>query len=285
MSKVERLSDLLRARTQAEASFEVVAQAQYFPGFVRIYKPNMPIKKLSSGFELTHKLKRSSNSGEVDKTESLAKSLQRSKSRVIAYALCNSYELFATFTFASERQNVDRCKDRMNNWLKNQKKRTSSDLRYLIVPEYHKDGVSLHFHALIHGYNGKLTKAINPETGNQRRRGGKPLYNILSFTSGFTDAVKIGQTFEDQQKTGRYIAKYITKDMPRFKHKNRFWASHGHRLPIAEDNPPLELLTEPPVWQKTTQYGTTSIFPYTEELTGYLNSRGYKVFAGSEPKC
>lgn len=283
MNKAERLSDLIKARTQTEASVEVYAKAEYFPGFVRVYQPHLPIKKLAAGFEAIGKTKRAGiQSISVESNE--GRSLRRTKATVLAYALCNSYELFATFTFANERQNIDRCKDRMNNWLKNQKKRTSPNLKYLIVPEFHKDGKSLHFHALLAGYNGKLAKAINPEINKPRKRNGKIRYNITSYTSGFTDAVKIGETFEDQQKLGYYVSKYITKDMPRFKNKNRYWASHGHRLPIAEDNPPLELLTEPPVWQKATEYGTTSIFPYTEELTDYLNKKGYQVFAGSVAK-
>lgn len=286
MARLERLSDLLQARSQAEASIAVTAKASYFPGFVRIYQPHKPIRKISTKFSpMPYKQKRASSFATEPAEDNIQRSLRRTKATVLAYALCNTYELFATFTFASERQDIGRCEERMNNWLKNQKKRTSPNLKYLIVAELHKDNQSLHFHALLAGFNGTLRKAINPETGKQRRRGGRPRYNIPSFRSGFTDAVKIGQTFEDQQKTGRYIAKYLTKDMPRFKNRHRYWASYGHRRPLEQDNPPLELLTEPPVWQKTNEYGTVSIFPYTEELTDYLNSRGFTVSVGSKPKC
>ena len=282
MSRAERLSDLIKARSQAEASIKVFAQATYFPGFVRLYQPHKPTDKLIPGFESEPLKKRSSQLIQVsdNSEDNLQRSLRTTKASVIAYALCNPYDLFATFTFSDDRQNVDRSKQKMNDWLKNQKKRTSPNLKYLIVSEFHHDGVSLHFHALLSGYLGGLKVAINPETGKPRKRGGRIRYNITSFQSGYTDAVKLGQTFEDQQKVGRYISKYITKDMPRFKNKNRYWASSGLARPLKEYNPPVELLTQPPIWQKTNEYGTVSIFPYTGELTEYLDSKGYHFSSG-----
>ncbi len=286
MSKVERLSDLLRARSLAEASHEVHAVAHYYPGFVKLFQYHKPKKKLMTGFVARGRVQRSGGfpSPRSVSEDSRARSLRRTKAKVVAYALCNEHQIFATFTFAKARQDVDLCKERMNNWLKNQKKRTSPNLKYLVVPEFHKDGVSLHFHALLANYEGKLTKAIDPKTDKRRRRGNKGLYNIPSYTSGFTDAVKIGDTSKDQQKVGHYISKYVTKDMPRFKNKNRYWVSHGHRLPLTEDNPPLELFAEVAEWQKTNEFGTTSILPYTGKLTDYLSERGYKSFARSNEK-
>ncbi len=286
MSRVERLSDLVKARPQAEASIKVFAQATYFPGFIKLYQPHKPIDKLIAGFETDSKKKLTSRliQASDNSADNLQRSLRTSKASVLAYALCNSFDLFTTFTFSNDRQNADRCKQKMNDWLKNQKKRTSPNLKYLIVPEFHHDGVSLHFHALLSSYLGKIKVAINPTTGKPRKRGRKVRYNITSFQSGYTDAVKLGQTFEDQQKVARYISKYITKDMPRFKNKNRYWASSGLARPLKEDNPPLELLTEPPIWQKTNDYGTVSIFPYTGELTEYLNSKGFRVFSGDKLK-
>jgi hypothetical protein len=284
MNRVQRLSELIKARSQTQASVEVFAQATYYPEFVKVYQPNKPMRKLRAGFEPTKKLVQSSATTTSDPKFNLERSIRRTKAKVVAYALCNTYELFATFTFASERQNIDRCKDRLNNWLKNQKKRTSPDLKYLVVPEFHKDGISLHFHALLHGYKGTLQKALDPETGKPRKRNGKIRYNITSYKSGYTDAVKIGSTIEDRQKVGRYISKYIIKEMPIFKNKNRYWVSLGHRLPIIEDNPPLNLLTEPPVWQTSNEYGTISIYAYTEELTEYLNKTRYQSFSGDNLK-
>ena len=286
MSRVERLSDLIQARSHTEASFKVFAQATYFPGFIRLYQPHKPTDKLIAGFETASKKKHSPRLIQVsdNSEDNLQRSLRTSKASVLAYALCNSFDIFATFTFSDDRQNIDRSKQKMNDWLKNQKKRTSPNLKYLIVSEFHHDGVSLHFHALLSGYLGRLKVAINPETGRPRKRRGKVRYNITSFQSGYTDAVKLGQTFKDQQMIGRYISKYITKEMPRFKNKNRYWASSGLARPLKQDNPPLELLTKPPVWQITNEFGTISIFPYTEELTDYLNEQGHQVFPQSKVK-
>lgn len=218
--------------TKTEASYQVNAVATYYPDFTKVYVPNTPYHKLRPGLEAVNK--KESSSGMP--TDDSKRSLRRTKKTVRDYVLSNRFELFATFTFKDNRQDPDGCKMRMQNWLKNQNKRKGK-FNYLIVPEFHKDKVSLHFHSLISGYNGKIEPAINPMTNKPIKQHGDQIYVFPSYTLGFNNVKVIEYSSDSQLKLARYISKYITKDMPLFANKNRYWTSHGLKLPRTEDNP------------------------------------------------
>lgn len=153
--------------------------------------------------------------------DSLERSLRRSKQLITDVVLCNDFDIFATFTFKKERQNIELCKSKMSNWLHSQQK-THGRFKYLIVPEFHKDKKSIHFHALMKDYKGNITasgKFIN----------GRESYNLLSYRSGFTTAVYI----DDPEAVSLYVRKYITKDMPMLPGKKRFWLSTGLERPVS----------------------------------------------------
>lgn len=230
------LSSLLKHQTRPEASIEVSSIASYYPTFISVYQPKVPQSKLKAGFELTDEYERPSG-GSLFPEEDFERSLRRTKKSVRDYAICNPFNVFATFTMRSERTDVDKSKQRMSDWFHNQRNRKGK-FGYLVVPEFHKDGKALHFHCLLMNYAGELTPAINANTGQPVIKRGRPRYNIPSYTLGFSDAAIIGNTPEDNQKLGHYISKYITKDMPRFFNKNRFWCSHGLDKPVIEYNPP-----------------------------------------------
>ena len=243
----ERFTALLGPKTAQQASFKVYARATYYPHFTRVYIPNNPYNKLQPGMEakaLHKKLTRVRPENESVE-EDTERSLRRTKKTITDYILCNEFDLFATFTFKSKRQDIDGCKAKMSNWLKNQRKRKGK-FKYLIVPEFHKDGSSLHFHALMKNYAGVVKEAINPKTGEKILDGGLQVYSIPSYRSGFTSVKKIGDSTGDHARVGGYIRKYITKGMPLFFGKNRYWASSGLRLPLTEDNPPKWYLERSP---------------------------------------
>jgi hypothetical protein len=157
-------------------------------------------------------------------------SLRRTKTRLRDLVVSNGFDLFCTFTFAHDRQNVDHLKKQMQFWLANQQSRTGK-FDYLIVPEFHKDGKSIHFHALFKNYQGII------QPSGHRTKGGRPTYNFKSYRLGFNTAVKIGTEPEDIQKVGHYVGKYITKDMPQFNGKKRYWCSQGLIRPVKVTNP------------------------------------------------
>jgi hypothetical protein len=153
------------------------------------------------------------------------KSLTRAKTKLTDLILCNEFDLFCTFTFNSNRQDINTCKKTMSKWLNNQQTQYGN-FNYLIVPEYHHDNISIHFHALFGGYKGQLIKSSSKHKN-------KNIYNIKSYKKGFTTAEKINSL----EKTAHYVAKYITKEMPQFNAKKRYWHSNNLKKPVVAINP------------------------------------------------
>jgi len=151
--------------------------------------------------------------------KSLQRSLQRTKTLVSDLVLCNEFELFTTFTIAHDRYEIDHSKQKMMDWLKNYKKHDK--LSYLLVPEFHKDKQAIHFHALVNGIKNHSLK----DSGKMIN--GRKAWNINSYRSGFSTAVRI----DNHDLVSSYIKKYITKDMPKFKGKKRYWCSEGLTRP------------------------------------------------------
>lgn len=190
----------------------------------------------------------------------LEDSLRRSKTTISDLVLSNKFDMFATFTFncnncphpcpqkscdithphtkddcntisctcppqLCDRLNPEICKRRMSVWLANQQKKYGQ-FKYIIVPEWHERG-GLHFHAMIKGFKGKLKQAENHRTKKKQFHRGHPIYNITSYRNGYTTMKVIGNSDEDIAKVSNYIRKYITKDMPQFKGRKRYWTSQN----------------------------------------------------------
>lgn len=223
----------------ADDAYDLIhATASHYPTFVRLYQPKAPYEKLKPFLELNNPAKKTSSvSSQFTEETDLERSLRRTRKTIKDYVFCNQFELFATFTFKDDRQNIDRCKTKMNNWLKNQQKRIGK-FEYIIVPEFHKDQQSIHFHALIMGYQGRVMQSVNPKTNMPIKQGTRYVYELPSYTLGFTNVKIIDDKQDSLTKVGFYIQKYITKDMPVFANKNRYWASRGLLKPYVEDNPP-----------------------------------------------
>lgn len=170
------------------------------------------------------------NTKNINKETDQDRSIRRTKRSIEDIILSNNFDLWCTFTFNPkkiDRQNHIKCKLAMRTWLLNQRKRNSPDLKYLVVPELHKDG-AIHFHALLKNYNGKLK-----DTGITTKTG-QSIYNANTFTLGFTEFVKIDS---NKDALAKYITKqYITKDMPLFLGKQRYYASQNLERPTSHVN-------------------------------------------------
>lgn len=202
----------------------VHSYAKIYPHMTKLFVYNHPSKVRLPGFE-PRKREAKTTKPSSDPV-ALIDSLRRTKTRLSDIVVSNNFDLFCTFTFAKDRQNVDRLKKQMSKWLNNQQSRTGK-FSYLIVPEFHKDGQSIHFHALFRGYKGELV-----DTGHKTKRGQTSLV-VKSYTLGYSTAVRI----DDIEKVGAYVKKYITKDMPQFNGKKRYWCSHGLIRPEKVINP------------------------------------------------
>lgn len=92
----------------------------------------------------------------------------------------------------------------LSRWLDNRVRRDG--LAYILVPEYHKDGKSIHFHGLMND-NG-----LHLENSHHKDHG-KTIYNITDYPYGYTTAKRVtnpkGGNYSDA--ISKYVHKYMTK--------------------------------------------------------------------------
>lgn len=179
--------------------------------------------------EPENRIKRNKNVVNEDYTPEIS-SLSRTKTLVRDIVLCNDFDLFATFTFDPDKVNrysYSECWGKFQRWIHHQKER-SPELKYLLVPEQHKDG-AWHFHALISHFKGSLRDSKH-KTGT-----GRNIFNITSYRSGFSTAVYI----DNKEAVSHYVTKYITKDFIKKFNQRRFTCSRNLIRPVKTINSPV----------------------------------------------
>ena len=207
---------------------------KYYPKKTVLITYDTPRPVRIAGYETNIKISTSRGSD----LSNLEDSVRRTKMTISDIIICNEFDLFCTFTFdpkkCIDRNNPIELKNKMSKWLKNQRD-LHGHFDYLIVPEFHKDGKAIHFHALFKNYRGTLKEASTKNKNYKRRT-----YNIKSYRLGYSTAVQIDNNIE---KVGSYVKKYITKDMPKFPGKKRYWCSTGLIRPITDVNPTIDPFT------------------------------------------
>lgn len=252
--------------------------AKIYPQFTRIYEYKIQVEDLywfapenrSKRLKMANKIKYNDTDSELD-------SIRRTKTLISDLMICNEFDMFATFTFngskkyarqygyaITDRTDIDLLKTKMQKWLKNQRD-IHGKFQYLIVPEYHKDGKALHFHALLKGYKGTLF-----DTG--KTKGARPIYNISSYKLGHSTVIPIDDNKVSYRKVSSYIKKYITKDMPQFRNKKRYWSSQGLNKPLKVPNPNIENTHD---FKKTYSFRSMSLFVSEKRIDfkEYLNTQ------------
>lgn len=149
----------------------------------------------------------------------------RAKNKVYDLVQSNEWEWFVTLTFNPEkidRTNYDECSKAVKYFLDQTRRvANNNEFKYVGLPEYHADGVSFHFHFLMSGIDS--SNFIKADV-----YGPDEIYNIDSYTFGFSTATKV----RDTRKASGYIVKYITKTITdNLKGKKRYWASRNLKTP------------------------------------------------------
>ena len=133
--------------------------------------------------------------------EDLARSMRRARANVRRLALANDFRWFVTLTLDPakiDRYDPSTVVRKVNQWCSNQVKRR--DLRYILVPERHKDG-ALHFHGF---FNDALEAVASGHTDKK----GNMIYNLPGWALGFTAAIEV---YGDYPAAVAYVCKYIGK--------------------------------------------------------------------------
>lgn len=149
--------------------------------------------------------------------ENLKRASRRARIRAMDFILCNpDLDTFGSLTFDPDqvqRDSWETTYGAARTWLSNRVQR--NDLKYVMVPEYHKDGKSIHFHAVMNSAALDLIEARYPKSGRlmKKRRPGelKQLYNLTDW-KGFSSLEQItGDGSRD--KVAKYIFKYMGKQL------------------------------------------------------------------------
>ncbi len=186
------------------------------------------IKKLGPNYRLTHlgsvlisgleergpKPARYRSSGH--ERGKLENSISRTKNRIYELAICNPWEFFVTFTLDEkkhDRFDLPTVYSRISKFFNNYNSRYGGDVKYLIVPEPHKNG-AWHFHGFVSGLPMSHLKEFSssdhlPYKMLEYMAQGHKLYNWPAYAErfGFIYLEKI----RNHEHCSGYISKYIGK--------------------------------------------------------------------------
>ena len=255
---------------------EIYSYAKVYPDFVKIIKYKRSIIVDNFGTS-SNGLANEENSEERDYLE---KSINRTKTKISDYVLCNNFSHFATFTFSPEkvkdRHDFVEMSSLLKNWLKteqqNHERNHGFKFKYLIVPERHKDG-AWHFHALLENYQNACAdfySSKNPFiTVNEIKTAKRFAYRkyIVRYTLGRSEIAPI----RDKTKMANYIKKYITKSLMIEPNVKRFWSSRNLEKPELVENIVSSFMHVPEQY-KTANYDYHEIFeiPVDSHYFGFL---------------
>ena len=151
--------------------------------------------------------------------EKLDYNLSRAKNTVFELAICNPWRLFGTFTIDADLHPRDDLKGyykKFSQWIRNYNKKYNINIKYLFVPERHKDG-SWHMHGFIYGLP---ESHLVPFKKGDKSKNGKPIKSDL-WRNGYYNwsayAKKFGfnsfDFIKNHEAVSKYATKYLTKDV------------------------------------------------------------------------
>ena len=229
---------------------EISSYAKIYPDFVKIVKYNRPIV-------FTNFLDRGSsafltNEENDEENDYLQKSINRTKTKISDYILCNNFTHFITFTFDPKNSKVKTEENRhdllkmsklLMTWINSEQinhfRRHGQRFKYLIVPERHKNN-AWHFHAVFEDYKNEIEDFYSSKnkylTVDEIRSKNKKPKNQRGFLPRYTLGRSEIAPIKDKTKMSNYIKKYITKELINEKYKKRYWASRNLKTPEIIEN-------------------------------------------------
>ena len=169
---------------------------------------------------------------------SIESSVNRTINQIYMLSRANRWDYFITLTIDLQKldsTDFNLISQKLNIWTNNLKKRYAPDLKYIIVPELHKDKRKWHFHGLFANigkmsldFSGKVCIGKYIYDYVQKPFATK-IYNIPLWKYGFSTATVI----RDPSRASSYITKYVTKDLCRvLPNQHRYLASQNIDKPI-----------------------------------------------------
>lgn len=175
---------------------------------------NLTVQKFGEVYKILYRkglIKNDKNKGDEEHCSSstddsgadkrrLDNNIARAKSRIREYALCNDWDYFVTLTLDAEK--IDRYTlrpyiKRLGEFIGNYNRLRNTRVRYILIPEQHKDG-AWHLHGLL---NGVASESI------QKNEHGYIEWVDYRRRFGFICLSRI----RSKKRIAAYITKYVTK--------------------------------------------------------------------------
>ena len=146
-------------------------------------------------------------------------SILRSKSKIFELAFCNPWDWFFTGTInpnKQDRTDLELFHKQLTQWLRDYNKKFKLNIKFLFVPEKHKDGKSWHIHGFIYGL--PVEHLVQFQVGDKMGKGladkvmqGDIVYNWQAYFNrfGFCDLEPI----KNHEAVSKYVTKYINKEL------------------------------------------------------------------------
>lgn len=150
--------------------------------------------------------------------EKLENNIIRARSKIFEYAICNPWEWFCTFTIDKTKYNrydLENYHKNLAQFIRDYNKKFGLSIKYLFIPETHKDG-AWHEHGFLLGLPVEHLQAFTlemklPTYIRDKLKEGQEVFNWCGYSEkfGFCDLEPI----RNLEACSNYVRKYISKNL------------------------------------------------------------------------
>lgn len=149
--------------------------------------------------------------------EKLQRNRARARNTIYELALCNPWELFVTFTLDQkkyDRKDLPKFQKNLSQFFRDYRKKYGVQVKYLLIPERHKDGC-WHMHGFLMGLPLEHLHEFQqsehlPYRILERMQKGKRVFTWEAYAKKFGFAnIEI---IENHEAASHYMLKYVTKE-------------------------------------------------------------------------
>lgn len=207
----------------------------------------------------------------------LEDNIRRAKNAIFEYAFCNPWDWFFTGTLDPkkyDRTNLDKFHKDLTKWFSNYGRIHNVQIKYLLVPEPHSDGISWHIHGFLYGLPKEHLQqfVVGDVMGKglaEKVKKGDVVYNWLPYAKkfGFCSLEPI----RNPEAVSKYMTKYINKNLASsVKELNAHLYYHSRGLNKAETiKKGVMALPITPTYEN--EYCSVAWLDYSEELLQELS--------------
>ena len=207
-------------------------------------------------------------------------SILRSKSKIFELAFCNPWDWFFTGTInpnKQDRTDLELFHKQLTQWLRDYNKKYKLNIKFLFVPEKHKDGKSWHIHGFIYGL--PVEHLVQFQVGDKMGKGlaekvlnGDIVYNWKAYFDrfGFCDLEPI----RNHEAVSKYVTKYINKELASSVtelNAHTYYHSRGLRFAELKKKGSMNWGNIEPTYEN--EYCSVCWLDYTEELFDKLSNQ------------